>query len=232
MPRYTSAYSSFLPRLKEVETLRRSAVTRERENPVNFRHEINAFCRAAVVLLCAHLEGYVKDLGEVALNRIHVRLVPRTGIAEQFYYHLSKDILDEVKDASEPTKIAEKVFRFLQSDLEYWNRIGPFPQPLPAERFNRGFANPAFDKIRAYLNRFGYEGYKNDLARMLTADFQVTVNMVNHLVDTRNKIAHGDLLATKTPADVRDMIRVIQAYCGATDTVFAAWCKANLCAIR
>jgi hypothetical protein len=178
------------------------------------------------------LEAYIKELGEVVLTNIHAKAVPRTAMAPQFFYHLSKDLLDEVQDTSDPIKIAAKVFDFLQHDVAYWDRMGPFPQPLPLDRFNKGFSNPAFEKIRAYFNRFGYTDYKVELARKLKVDYSVTVNMVDHLVDTRNKIAHGDPAATKTPTDVKDMIRITRAYCGATDTIFASWCKREICAIR
>ena len=232
MARYTSAYSSFVARLNEVEILRQSALTKERKDPIILRTEIDALCRGAIVLLCAHLEAYIKELGEVALTNMHVKSVPRTTLAAQFYYHISKDILDEVMNTAHPDRIANKLFNFLQTDLQYWDRTGPFPQPLPADRFNKGFSNPAFEKIRAYFNRFGYSDYRRDLARTLRANYQPTVTMVNHLVDTRNKIAHGDPAASKTPRDVRDMITIIRAYCISTDAVFASWCKTNLCPIR
>jgi RiboL-PSP-HEPN len=232
MARYTSAYSSLILRLDEVELLRRSAAAKERDDPINLRYDINAFCRAGIVLLCAHLEAYIKELGEVALTNIHAKSVPRAILASQFFYHLSKDILDEVQDTSDPIKVASKVFHFLQHDATYWDRVGSFPQPLPVDRFNKGFSNPAFQKIRAYFNRFGCADYKTELARKLKADYTVTVNMVDHLVDTRNKIAHGDPSVTKTPNDVKDMIRIIRAYCQATDVIFASWCKRELCTIR
>ena len=232
MARYTSAYSSLVSRLSEVEILHRFAKAKEKSNPIGLRREINALCRGAVVLLCGHLEAYVRDLGEVALSSIYAKAVSRNALALQFYYHISKDILDEVKDTSEPSKIAEKLFAFLQSDAPLWARTGPFPQPVPTDRFNKGFANPAFSKIRAYFNRFGYSEYRGDLAGLLQANYRATVNMVDHLVDTRNKIAHGDPAATKTPADVKDMGAIIRSYCLATDTVFASWCTRHLCPIR
>ena len=73
------------------------------------------------------------------------------------------------------------------------------------DRFNRGFANPAFKRIAKYFNRFGYEEYKRDLERCLQASFLPTITMVDHLVHTRNKIAHGDFAESKTPGEVKDM---------------------------
>lgn len=232
MARYTSAYSSFISRLNEVDLLQRLASEREKNDPVNLRAEINVFCRASIVLLCAHLEAYIKELGEIALTNIHLKSVERTDLSPRFYYHISKDIIDELKDTADHDRIANKVFAFLASDLSYWSHTGAFPQALPLDRFNKGFSNPAFSKIKAYFNRFGYSEYKRDLGTLLHVNFVVTINMVDHLVDTRNKIAHGDLSATKTPTDVKEMILMIRDYCSATDSAFGAWCKANLCAIR
>lgn len=232
MARYTVAYSSFAMRLDEVETLREFALKKERLDPVNLRREINALCRGAIVLLSSHFEAYVKETGELALDSLYEKAVIRNDLAPRFYYHISKDFLDEVKDTSDPDRIAEKVFRFLQSDGAYWSRSGSFSSSLPVERFNKGFSNPAFSKIKKYFNRFGYSDYSRDLSSNLQAQFYPITNMIDHLVDTRNKIAHGDPTASKTPSEVKDMIVMVKKYCAATDSVFATWWKANFCTIR
>jgi len=232
MARYTTAYSSFITRLDEVRILQRSGAAKERKNPIGLRDEINALCRGAVVLLCGHLEAYVKELGEIALESMTLKNIKRTNLSSRFYYHISQDLLDEIEEPSDPEKIAEKVFAFLESDLEFWSRVGPFPQQIPTDRFNMGFSNPGFKKIKKYFNRFGYSDYQNDLAQRLLANYLPTVNMVNHLVDTRNKIAHGDPAASKTPAEVATMMAMIRLFCGSTDAVFASWWKTEFCPIR
>jgi hypothetical protein len=224
MARYTSAYISFLDRMGEVEILRRAAVQKEKQDPISLRKETNALCRGAVVLLCGHLEAFVKELGEVALDSLYSQAVPRTAIDSRLYYHISKDILDEIKDTTDGEKIAAKVFAFIEKDLPFWSRSGPFPQGISVERFNKGFSNPGFDKIKTYFNRFGYQKYNSDLASLLKAEYRPTINMVDHVVDIRNKIAHGDPSATKTPLEVRDMIKLVRVYCRSTDRVFASWC--------
>ncbi|MBN1379555.1 MAG: hypothetical protein JXA04_09995 [Gammaproteobacteria bacterium] len=232
MARYTEAYSDFVRRLNEVEALRRIASEKQRKEPVDLMHEINALCRGSVVLLSSHVEAYVKDVGELALESLYAKKVSRKNIKSQFFYHISKDYLDELKNASEPAKIAEKVFLFLQEDAIYWNHSGPWTQAIQTDRFNRGFSNPAFKKIKTYFNRFGYSCYRGDLAAKLKADFNPITNMIDHLVDTRNKIAHGDPMASKTPIEIRDMISMIKRFCEVTDTVFATWWKSNFCGIR
>jgi hypothetical protein len=232
MARYTVAYSSFLVRLDEVETLRRLAAQQEKVDPIKLRNSINALSRGGIVLLSSHVEAFIKELGEIVLERLETRAVLRTTLAPQFFFHLSKDILTEIRDASEPEKIATRVFYMLSRDSDLWSKNGPFPRSLPIELFNKGFSNPAFDKIKTYFNRFGYLSYQRDLARVLAANNQATVNMVNHLVDVRNKIAHGDILIAKTPADIAAMMAILRDFCAATDRIFADWCRLTLCAIR
>ena len=232
MARYTLVYKSFLNRLGEVEILRRAAAQKEKQDPIALRKEINALCRGAIVLLCGHLEAYVKELGEVALDSLYAKQVPRTSISSRLYYHISKDILDEIRNSTDGEKIAEKMFAFIESDIPFWSRNGPFPKQISAEKFNRGFSNPGFKKIRSYFNRFGYQQYRSDLASLLKAQYNPTINMVDHVVDIRNKIAHGDTAATKTPSEVKDMVKLVRAYCMSTDRVFASWCGKTICKIR
>lgn len=232
MTRYTTAYSSFVSRLSEIEILRRSAAQKERENPFSLRREINALCRGSLVLLCGHLEAYIKELGEIALNSLHSRAVPRTSLSTRIYYHISKDILDELKDTNDPEKLAGKMFDLLQRDLPFWSQSGPFPQPIDSDRFNKGFSNPAYRKIKSYFGRFGYTDYQHDLARHLNAQYIPITNMVDHLVNTRNRIAHGDPSATETPNDIEVIKKLIKEYCLATDMVFASWCGLAFCKIR
>lgn len=232
MARYTSVYKSFLDRLDEVEILRKAAAKKEKQSPITLRKEINALCRGAIVLLCGHLEAYVKELGEVALDSLYDTQAPRALISSRLYYHISKDILDEIRSSTDGAMIAEKMFTFIESDMPFWSRSGPFPKPISAEKFNKGFSNPGFKKIRSYFNRFGYQQYGSDLASLLKTQYVPTINMVDHVVDIRNKVAHGDNAATKTPSEVKDMIKLVRVYCMSTDRVFASWCGKNICKIR
>lgn len=230
--RYTTAYSSFVSRMDEVWLLQRSAARLERVDAIANREQINALCRGAVVLLSSHLEAFVKELGELLLDRLYTKNVDRSKFDNRIFYHVSKEHLDNIKKTSDPSATARAVFRFFGSDQEYWSTIGALPHAVDVERFNRGFANPKFKKIKSYFNRFGFEKYHNDLARELTRNFSPYTNMVTHLVDTRNLIAHGDPGATKTPAEVENMIRIIVQFCRGTDKVFGSWCKGQYCAIR
>lgn len=232
MTKYTSAYHSFVARGHEVIYLYSQARELEKSDAVAHAAAINSLCRGAVVLLSARLEAYVKELGDLTLLQVHVNQVPRTRLAEQFFYYLSQDILREMRETDDPLASAKKLFTLFARDRDIWSQVGPFPLPLPIDIFNKGFSNPALKKISSYFNRFGYKHYTGDMKKRLKGRYSPASNMVDQLVAMRNKIAHGDSSATMTPLEVKDMARLVQNYCQATDLAFSTWCKASLCPIK
>jgi hypothetical protein len=232
MARYTEAYSSFVRRLDEVEILRRLAAKKERSDPVGLRNEINAISRSAVVLLSSHLEGYIKELGELALNSLLTNGIDRSRMPNGFFYHISKEEIRKIKESNDADTMGEKIFDFLQSEHVHLSKSGPFTMIIEVEKFNKGFSNPAFKKISAYIGRFGFDRYSSDLGRKLGRDYSACKTKVEYLVATRNKIAHGDPNATETPSDIKKMMELIRQFACATDDCFANWWKVNYCKLR
>jgi hypothetical protein len=232
MSRYTPSYSNLLSRLSEVEDLLKIASDYERADPINQGSRIGALCRSSVVLLSSHIEGYITELGELILDKIYKSRIKKDVFKRQFFYYFSQDIINDIKNSGEPSKVANNIFSLHNRDHDIWGHKIKFDEPLPADRFNRGFANPRFKKISKYLNRFGYGQFKDDLARHLTRDYQVCVTMIDNIVNQRNMIAHGDINVQKTPQDVEEMLKLTRVFCRATDVVVANWCKSNICPIR
>lgn len=232
MARYTGAYSAFVERISEVEVLLRMASDFERTNPTDNSQKINALCRGSIVLLSSHIEGYVKEVGELTLTRIYDREICRSKVSNLISYHASRDIIAEIKDTSDSNKIAKKVVSLIDRDLMLWEQTGPYAEPISESRFNKTFSSPSFQKIAAYIRRFGYTEYKKDLGSRLEANYPIVRNLIDHVVDTRNQIAHGDPTISKTPTDLTDAIPLLKMFCRETDDLFAAWCRENLCTIR
>lgn len=232
MSRYTVAYSAFISRLTEVDTLLGMAKSLEASDPIGNAVRTNAICRGVIVLLCSHVEGYIKELGELTLANLTEQQICRSKIPNSIPYHISKNFVADIKDTADTAKIADHIFDLIENDLGYWGSSGPITVQIPEDRFNKGFASPSFGKIARYLGRFGYTEYKRDLGYKLTGDFQVCKTLIDHLVDVRNKIAHGNPTISKTPSDLMDAVKTTRQFCRATDDVFAKWSKANLCTIR
>ncbi len=233
MPRYTAAYSNFIRRLTEVETLlsRAQDASRQRATPNNISF-VNALCRSGVVLLSSHIEGYIKDVGEIAIERIALRQLPKSKLAGSFRYHLSHDLISEIKDTKDPSQIAVKVDTLFERDGHIWGTDPKFSGSLPASLFLANFATPTHEHIKKFFNRFEYERYTGDLAGRLTVNYQPCLNMVDQVVNQRNAIAHGDMVMTGTPTDLDQMIVLVKQYCRETDHVVGNWFSAQRCTIR
>jgi hypothetical protein len=233
MPRYTSAYADFTKRLEEIETLLRLA--RDAANmpplPSNIA-QINTLCRSGVVLLSSHMEGYIEALSETALSHIVSRKILKSQFAPEFRYYLSKDLLTVIRDNTDPVRIVAKIDELLQRDSHIWGPDGHFIHPLSPSIFHGDFSNPTHNKIKKLFARFGYDQFQNDLQRFLAADFTPFTNMVNQVVDQRNKIAHGDSVVVGSPSDLSDMIRLSKGYCRAVDKVVGDWFRKKGCPIR
>jgi hypothetical protein len=204
----------------------------ERDDPAKYASEINALCRGAVVLLSSHIEGYTKEIGEITLAKIYEKSVCRSKLSNNISYYASRDIISEIKNTEGAEKLSPKIVNLIERDLSLWEQVGPHPQPISEDRFNKSFSSPSFQKIASYIARFGYTEFKRDLKTQMKGDYLPAQNLIDHIVDVRNKIAHGDPIISKTPTDLLDTIPMVKNFCRNTDELFADWCKINICNIR
>lgn len=233
MVRYTEAYSEFVSRLPEVETLCKLAKQHQRAaGPLKRTEVVKPLCRAGVVLLSSHIEGYIEDLSEVILRKVWENDTLKNTLALKFRYYFSKDLIDEICNTTDPDTISEKVQLLFSRDHDLWGSDEIFNEELESDRFVSGFSTPRFDEIRKFIRRFGYEDYKRDMGRHLQARFQPCIKMVDNVVDQRNKIAHGDTVTTATPSDLVNMLELVRLFCRSTDVVVGNWFKTIGCPIR
>lgn len=233
MSKYTKAYSLFLCRLSEIDAI--NHVAKQYTRRLGKKGDVstaNALCRASVVLLSSHIEGYIEDLAEITLHRIVEKAMLKCRLAPKFLYYFSKDLLDELSDTEDPDKIAEKIKEMIRRDADIWSDHPVFIASLPSERFIRYVSNPNYVKIKKFVARFGYNEYDRDLGKALKSNYLPCVNMIDNVVNQRNKIAHGDVRVLPTPKDVSDMQSLVRLFCRTTDTVVSNWFKNSGCIIR
>ena len=233
MARYTEAYSGFVRGVEEVKELVRLAQAENRsKGPLKNAPAARALCRAAVVLLSSRIEGYVEDLAEVILCNAVDKKVPKSVLSSRLLYYCSKDVIDEIRDTKNPDKISKKIATMFQRDQDIWSDSNIFREELPFERAVAGFSTPYFEEIQKFIARFGYRDYRSDLTVRLRADFLPCINMIDNVVEQRNKIAHGNIVATSTPQDVKAMLDLVYVFCRTTDVVVGNWFNGVGCPIR
>ena len=233
MSRYSHAYSNLILRLDEVDAIARLASDIGKIGPIPpHSTRVRALCRSGVVLLCSHIEGYIEELAVLAIARIEDKRLAKSAMALAFRYHLSRDFIQGIGGAEEPEKVGLKIVDFLNRDGHIWDGSTNFSGPLSSATFIRSFATPRHESIRQFLRRFGYEAFERELARKLQHDFTSCKNMIDHVVDQRNKIAHGDFDTAGAPTDLWNMIGLVKLYCRTTDEVVCSWFKGRGCPIR
>ena len=206
MARYSSAYSELVRRLREIELILSMAQSFDRMAPTPPNPaRVNALCRSGVVLLCSHVEGYVERMGTLAIERVATSKVPKSALGMSFRYHLSRNLIDAIRDSVRPEIIARNMTAFLNQDGDIWDDTTNFADPLPSHIFVRRFATPNHENISNFFDRFGFDKFDRDLARFLQRDYTASKNMIDDVVDQRNKIAHGDFVTAGAPTDLLGM---------------------------
>lgn len=233
MGRYTQAYSHFMIRLAEIDILLKLAEKEARGMPLTVSaSRANALCRAGVVLLSSHIEGFVEELGEVALDHIAARNVSKAVLAPKLKYHLSRDLVDQIRKVTDPQAIVTGIDNLLSRDGHIWSAVPNYSGPLAVQVFVGDFVNPTHERIRKFFGRFGYDQFERDVAGRLTASYGPCKNMVDQVIEQRNRIAHGDTVTTGTPVDLKQMIQLIKLYCREVDCAVADWFRGHGCPIR
>ncbi len=233
MARYSVAYSNLIARLDEVDAITSLAGNIAREQVVPpYSMRVRALCRSGVVLLCSHIEGYIEELATLAITRIGDRTLRKDAMSLRFRYHLSRDLIRDIARSEDPEKVGLKIVEFINRDMRLWDDRPNFSAPLASDVFIRSFGTPSHGNIRTFLGRFGIGDFERELARRLKRDFATCTNMIDHVVDQRNKIAHGDFDTAGAPTDLRNMIGLVKSYCRTTDEVVCDWFRDRGCPIR
>ena len=241
MARYTEAYCLFTNDLKNIEhcltlTARWSIDFR---NP-NFANINNTLCRASIVLLSSAMERYVKELAAIVLERVSQRRVTKRKLPDDFRYYLSADIVHGLNQSQDPRTMSKKIVSLFQRDSGIWSGEDTFPTELYnthhehfVQNVVRGIGSPRVKNLQSFMKRIGYQSYQTDMKRSLKERYLPYQNMVDLVIDRRNKIAHGDMRDAVTPADVTNMLRLTRLFFRETDVLVANWYRDTVgCAIR
>jgi len=233
MSRYTSAYTGLIVRFKEIDAILGMAKDIS-SKPITATtlDKVSALCRSGIVLLSSHIEGYIENLGEIAIDRIGAKQLKKSKLGNQFRYYLSRDLINNILKSTESASIEQNLLMLWTRDSHIWDNTPHYKTPLQANIFIGDFINPNHKRIVKFFKRFGYTQFEHDMASKLQADYVICVNMINQVVEQRNKIAHGDTTIIGTPTDLEQMKNTVKIYCREADLVFSHWFKLQGCPIR
>lgn len=204
----SQSFQDLTARLTEVKTLAGLDPSRAGDNTQ--AHVSNAINRACVLLLSAHLEGFIEDLVQEGLDFVvangcpvdHLPLILRALHAER---HLRE--LEPMKDRNAR---APRIQRLFQEESALWVVGSAVQAAMIKQALVRAeMSNPGSNEIKAFLRYLDV-----DIEGSLKAAGEMhLLGRVNGLIQKRNEVAHGEVSATATALDVDTYVQVVADLC-------------------
>ena len=233
MTQLSAAFKRFEDRLSEIAHLRKIA-EKYTHLPVIISESdqaahTNALVRAGTVLLSSHIQGFVEDLSDLVVDRLIRDEIAGIKIPDSLRFHATKAAIREIREATDAAKTIEKMRRYRADYGEILEQNGPISIKFASSGYKDGFGNPTTSEIKKFFGRFGIDDFNKRMAGKLKSDWPIVENAVNQIVDRRNKIAHGDSLATLTIGELVDYMKLTRKYASATDRVVTSHFRLKGC---
>lgn len=216
----SGSYADLGTRLNEVRVL--SGLDPTRLGNTTAAAVSNAVNRGALVLLSAHLEGYLEDVVVEAIDA----LVDNGALVDQLPLVLRALHAEEHLRALEPMKDrnarAPRIESMFVSEANLWVAGTTLQQTMVRPKMVCAeMDNPGSTEIRQFLELLGV-----DIRTFLGARGVLDhLGRINGLVGKRNGVAHGEVTASATFTDVDDYLKLVDDLCSNIDAAVAEGVK-------
>lgn len=204
-PALANLRSSRIPELRALLALR---PRRDRLDPASVT-TADAVNRACVVVLSAHLEGFVEDLIDDIIDALNsngpaTRDIPTILLGT----HVS-DELSTIASMTDPYRQADRIRAMFVTYSPLWLSENLSPGNLRSEAVTATLGNPGAKEIARALGLVGMSAVFVSIQMPRGADPE---KRLNELVGIRNAIAHGGW-PSLTDAQVDSYVSSVEAIC-------------------
>lgn len=192
------------------------------------RRKERALCRAALVLLCSHMEGFFEDLIEDVLsfhatNRTTILMLPAALRVRQSEGH--------VRILAERSNDGEKRWRVIQqfrSEPLFDDTGQCMTGLLDATLHTHGFASPGSTELDGLFRSVGFAFLWTEIqSRPRGTRGDLLKGALDAVVLRRHDVAHGDAGAVITPGDLGSYVDSMRELAERTDVVVGEWLEAT-----
>jgi RiboL-PSP-HEPN len=179
----------------------------------------NAVNRACILLLSAHLEGFLEDLVQDALDYIVSVASPVERLPLALRALHAEKHLREIEPIKDRNIRAPRIQKLFMDEAALWT-VGSVVQAamIKPAVVRAEMSNPGSAEIKSFLRYLDV-----DIEEFLKLNGEIhLLGRVNGLVLRRNQVAHGEVNATATPVDVDGYISVVADLCRHIEDAVAA----------
>ncbi|MCH8877946.1 MAG: hypothetical protein IIA89_14195 [Chloroflexi bacterium] len=172
-----------------------------------------AITRACVVILCSHLEHYLRSLNEEAVEILNGSQIDANSIPLLLRLRHSKIGIDDLADTQWDGR-ESKLIEYVKSDGWLWGDANQ--GPLDHTKLLRWMKSPKSQAILHLFRLWGFPDIFTTITRASHTRWQFLLK-TDELVDKRNNIAHGQISTEATPLQVAEYIVVVDRICDRAD---------------
>lgn len=216
----SQAFSDLSERLKDIDQVM-AAHSAKAGGKAGRKYEVEALNRAGVVLLTAHLEGFVEDLADEAIALLHKNSVRMIDLPERLRAaQLESSIMQPIQQ-NDFRKANERVRLIAPVMAKLWNPGAVADKSsVVAGVVTRQMGNPGTKEIDNLFWYFDIDNIMTDISWKKAGANQVGKN-INELVGKRNAIAHGTTKVKILKSDVERYIKYVKGVAKAIDEKMA-----------
>jgi hypothetical protein len=174
------------------------------------KYEVEALNRASVVLLAAHLEGFIEDLVSESFAVLHNRGTTMAAIPTRIKAaQLESDVMRPIQHGDHRT--ANQRAQNLASIIaDLWNpAVVASANNLRAAPILRQMSNAGTNEINTVFWYFDLDSVMDTIS-WKKAGSEVVQQNINELVGRRNAIAHGTVSVMVNKGDVKRYMKYVK----------------------
>lgn len=220
----SNAYNNLDKRLQDLTQIYQAHTARA-GSTAGRKYGVEALNRAGVVLLSAHLEGFIEDLVKESIVVINANSVPMGKLPDRLRaVQTEKDLIEPIRE-DDYKKANARICKAAPTIAKFWTDTElSSTTNLSAQPIIKVMNNPGTTLINRMFWYFKIDEVM-ELISWKRANNKAVKDTINELVGKRNKIAHGTVEIKVTKPEVEKYEKYVKGVAVALDNKMAQFLK-------